>query len=100
MRSRLAVLLGGAAVAAAAAYRSLRPKRAPLPPDEPDTHADELRAKLEQSRAVVSEREEFEAAEVPVDQAEEMPSEVADRRAAVHSRGRKIADEMRRGANG
>jgi hypothetical protein len=96
VRSRLAVLLGGAAVAAAAAYRALRPKRAPLPPHEPDPHADELRAKLEESRAVVSEREEFEAAEVPVDQAAEIATDVGDRRRAVHERGREVAEQMRR----
>jgi hypothetical protein len=96
VRSRLAVLLGGAAVAAAAAYRALRTKQAPLPPQEPDPHADELRTKLEESRAVVSERDEFEAAEVPVDQAAEISTDVADRRRAVHERGREVAEQMRR----
>jgi hypothetical protein len=96
VRSRLAVLIGGAAVAAAAAYRALRPRRAPQAPAEPDTHADELRAKLEESRAVVAEREEFEAAEVPVDRADEIAPDVGDRRRAVHERGRRVAEEMRR----
>jgi hypothetical protein len=96
VRSRIAVLLGGAAVAAAAAYRALRPKAAPVTPPEPDTRADDLRAKLEESRAVVAEREEFEAAEVPVDQAEEVAGDVGDRRRAVHERGRQVAEQMRR----
>jgi hypothetical protein len=96
MRSRIAVLLGGAAVAAAAAYRAVRPKPAPAEPSEPDAHAKELRAKLEESRAVVAEREEFEAAEVPVDQADETAADVGDRRRAVHERGRRFAEEMRR----
>jgi hypothetical protein len=96
VRSRLAVLLGGAAVAAAAAYRALRPRRGLQAPAEPDSHADELRAKLEESRAVVAEREEFEEAEVPVDQADEIAADVGDRRRAVHERGRRVAEEMRR----
>jgi hypothetical protein len=96
VRSRLAVLLGGAAVAATAAYRTLRRRRAPQAPAETDSHADELRAKLEESRAVVAEREEFEAAEVTVDHAEDATPSVGDRRRAVHERGRKGAEEMRR----
>jgi hypothetical protein len=100
VRSRLAVLLGGAAVTAAAAYRALRPKRAPQAPAEPDSHADELRAKLEESRAVVAEREEFEAAEVPVDHSEEVTPSVGDRRREVHERGRKVAEQMRRPGTG
>ena len=90
------MLLGGAAVAATAAYRTLRRRRAPQAPAEPDSHADELRAKLEESRTVVAEREEFEAAEVPVDRAEEVAPSVGDRRRAVHERGRRVAEEMRR----
>jgi len=85
--------LAGAAGAAIAAYRKLRrPVAAPSAPEDP--RADELRQKLEESRAVVDEREEFESAETPVDQAE--PGDVGDRRQAVHERGRAAAEQMRR----
>lgn len=98
MRNRIAVLLGGAAVAGAAIYRALRPHRRPAEPlPEPDARADELRAKLEESRGVVAERDEFEAAETPVDLAEEVAPDLGDRRRAVHERGRKVAEQMRRG---
>jgi hypothetical protein len=100
VRSRIGLLLGGAAVAGAALYRALRPQRHPPEPIvETDARADELRAKLEESRSVVAEREEFEAAETPVDQAEEIGPELGDRRRAVHERGRHVAEEMRRGTS-
>jgi len=63
-----------------------------LPPPEPevDPRAEALRAKLEESKAVIDEREEFEAAETPVDEAD--PDE---RRRRVHEAGRAAVDEMR-----
>ncbi len=82
--------LAGAVGAAIAAYRKLRPP----PPAAADPRAEELRRKLDESRPLVDEREEFEAAETPVDQAE--PGDVADRRQAVHERARAAAEEMRR----
>jgi hypothetical protein len=89
MRARIA-WLAGAAGAGVAAYRKLR--RVPVPTDDP--RAEELRRKLDESRTIVEEREEFESAETPVDQAPE-PAEVEDRRKAVHERGRAAAEEMR-----
>jgi len=80
--------LGAIGVAGAAVVRALRRKPAPLP--APDSRAEELRQKLDESRVVVDEREEFESAETPVDEAE-----VADRRKAVHDRGRAAAEQMR-----
>jgi hypothetical protein len=80
--------LGALGVAGAAVVRALRRKPAPAP--APDPRAEELRRKLEESRAVVDEREEFESAETPVDQVE-----VDDRRRAVHERGRAAAEQMR-----
>jgi hypothetical protein len=80
--------IGAIGVAAAAAYRSLR--RKPEAPPAADPRAEELRRKLDESRAVVDEREEFESAETPVDEAE-----VDDRRRAVHERGRAAAEKMR-----
>jgi hypothetical protein len=84
--------LGAIGVAGAAVIRALRRKPAPVP--AADSRAEELRQKLDESRAVVDEREEFEAAETPIDQAE--PGDVGDRRRAVHERGRSAADQMRR----
>src|SRR5215207_4794220 len=97
VRGRLALVLGGAAVAGAAVFRRVR--RRPVPATVADEHADELRAKLAESRVVVDDREEFESAETPVDLAEDMVApDLGDRRRAVHDRGRHVAEEMRRGA--
>jgi hypothetical protein len=94
VRARIA-WLAGAAGAGVALYRKL--KRAPAPTDDP--RAEELRRKLEESRTIVEEREEFESAETPVDEVTgpeaEAEAEVEDRRKAVHERGRAAADEMR-----
>ena len=91
MRARIA-WLAGAAGAGIAAYRKLRPVSAPTETEDP--RAEELRRKLDESRTIVEEREEFEAAETPVDKVPE-PAEVEDRRKAVHDRGRAAAEEMR-----
>jgi hypothetical protein len=93
MRARTA-WLAGAAGAAIAVYRKLRPAPAPSPAPADDPRAEELRRKLDESRTIVEEREEFEAAETPVNDVPE-PAEVEDRRQAVHERGRAAADEMR-----
>jgi len=92
VRSRMAWLGGALGVAGAAAYRALRRRPVPVPPADP--RAEELRQRLDESRALVGEREEFESAETPVDQAE--PADVTDRRRAVHERGRAAAEQMRR----
>ena len=63
---------------------------APEPEPEVDPRAEALRAKLEESKAAIGEREEFEAAETPVDEAD--PDE---RRRRVHEAGRAAAEEMR-----
>jgi hypothetical protein len=89
VRARIA-WLAGAAGAGVAVYRKLR--RVPAPVEDP--RAEELRRKLDESRTIVEEREEFEAAETPVDKVSE-PAEVEDRRKAVHERGRASAEEMR-----
>jgi hypothetical protein len=97
MRARLALVLGGAAVAGAAAYRRVRGRPAPAA-TVADEHVDELRAKLAESRVVAEDREEFESAETPVDLAEDVAPDLGDRRRSVHDRGRHVAEEMRRGA--
>lgn len=98
VRARLALVLGGATFAGAAAYRRLRGKPAPAA-SVADEHADQLRAKLAESRVVVDDREEFESAETPVDLAADVAPDLGDRRRAVHDRGRHVAEEMRRGAS-
>jgi hypothetical protein len=85
--------VAGAAGAAIAAWRKFRqPPPTPAPAEDP--RAEELRQKLEESRAVVDAPEEFDSAETTVDEAE--PVDVQDRREAVHERGRASAEEMRR----
>jgi hypothetical protein len=84
--------LAGAAGAAAAAWRRFR--RAPEAELAEDPRAEELRQKLDESRAVVEEQhEEAASPETPVDEAD---LGVEERRAAVHERARAAADEMRR----
>jgi hypothetical protein len=62
-----------------------------------DPRADELRRKLDESRALVDERDEFEGAEVTVDRAEPAPEDPERRRRGVHEAGREAVDRMRRG---
>jgi hypothetical protein len=99
MRSRVAWLLAGAGIAVALFARFLR--RPPLssapepvaPPEsepDPDPRAGELRRRIAESREVVDEREVFEEAETPVDQAD--PDA---RRQDVHVRGRAALERMR-----
>jgi len=84
--------LAGAAGAAIAVYHRMRRRRAPVTAPVEDPRAAELREKLDESRAVVEDRDEFESGEVTVD------TEVAveDRRQAVHERGKAAAEQMRR----
>lgn len=93
MRSRLAWLLAGFGIAAALAARLRRkePRRLPAAPEPgDDPRADELRRRIAESRDVVDEREEFEAAETPVDEADP-----GHRRREVHQRGRAAVERMR-----
>jgi hypothetical protein len=104
VRNRLAWTVGGLGVAGAFALRALRVRRArgPLqePPavdEEPDERALELRRRLEESRALVDEREDFEAGETTVDEAAPAPSlSPEERRRRLHERARATVDEMRR----
>jgi len=88
MRGRAAWIAGGLG-AAGVAYRALR--RRPRPAADP--RADELRRKLDESKPLVDEREQFESGETAVDEAE--PATLAEKRAAVHERGQAAAREMR-----
>jgi hypothetical protein len=102
VRHRVVLIAGGAVVAAGALYRRLRGRR----PAEVD-RAGELRRKLEESRTIVEEREEFESAETPVDQAEHGPGErqraaapdeagpgLEERRRAVRDQAQAAIDQM------
>jgi hypothetical protein len=90
----------GAALGGLALYRLLRrraqdgPDEEPLPEAPPaEDRAEELRRRLEESRALVEEREAFEEGETTVDQAD--PDESVDRRRReVHESARTAADEM------
>jgi len=53
-----------------------------------------LRAKLAEARELADEREEFEGAETPVDEAEPVADPEARRR-SVHESGRSAAERMR-----
>ena len=88
MRNR-AAWIAGALGAAGVAYRALR--RQPKPPADP--RADELRRKLDDSKQLVEEREQFESGETPVDEVE--PPTLEGKRAAVHERGYEAARQMR-----
>jgi hypothetical protein len=85
---RLFALAGGFAL-----FGFLRRRREPAP--ERDPRADELRRKLEESRALVDERETFEGAELTVDRAEPAPEDPASRRRAVHEADRAAVERMR-----
>jgi acetyl-CoA carboxylase carboxyltransferase component len=88
VKARLGFLAGGVAVAAAAAYRLIRRRTPEAPPED---RAAALRQKLAESREVVEEREEYEAAETPVDTV----ADVDEARRGVHERGREAAEQMR-----
>jgi hypothetical protein len=102
-RNRIA-WLGGAALGAVALARALTrrppaPVQAPAPqpeaePSGPDPRAEELRARLADARELADERDEFEGAETPVDEAEPVADPEARRR-AVHESGRSAAERMR-----
>ena len=64
-------------------------------PSAPDPRAEELRRKLDESRSMVEEREEFEGAELTVDRAEPAPEDPESRRRAVHEAGRAMVEQMR-----
>ena len=91
MRSTAAWLVGGFAL-----FGFLRRRQQQVaPPEEaPDPRAEELRQKLAESRSIVEEHAEFEAAETPVDEVEPLDDPEARRR-AVHDSARALADRMR-----
>jgi hypothetical protein len=79
--------IAGALGAAGVVYRVLRRQ----PKQAADPRADELRRKLDESKPIVEEREEFEAGETAVDEDQTL----AEKRAAVHERGQAAVRDMR-----
>jgi hypothetical protein len=63
--------------------------------DKLDPRAEELRRKLDESRSLVDERDEFEGAELTVDLAEPAPEDLESRRRTVHDSAHGTIDEMR-----
>ena len=89
MRNRMA-WVAGAVGAAGVAYRALRRRSTTESPS--DARADELRRKLDESKAAGEDRDEFESGETSVDEAE---ASVDAKRAAIHDRARAATREMR-----
>jgi hypothetical protein len=91
MRRLVAWLLG-----TFASFGFLRRRREPAEVAEGhDSRADDLRRKLAESRSIVEERDEFEGAELTVDQAEPAPENPESRRRGVHEAGRAAVEQMR-----
>jgi hypothetical protein len=67
-----------------------QPPAATVEDEEADTRAGDLRRRIEDSRLLVDEREEFEGAETPVDEADPEA-----RRRDVHDRARQMVERMR-----
>jgi hypothetical protein len=61
-----------------------------------DPRAEELRRKLDESRSIVEERDEFEDGELTVDLAEPAPEDPESRRRAVHESARATTEQMRK----
>jgi hypothetical protein len=98
VRHPIAWIAGGIAVFGFLKRRRTGRTAAELAPEDesPNPRAAELRRKLAESRALVEERETFEAAEPTVEQTEHAPDDPERRRREVHEAGRQIAREMRR----
>jgi hypothetical protein len=94
VRVRYAWVVGAAGVAAVAlAGRRVFSRRSSLPlPTDP---ADDLRRKLDESRALGTEREELEAGETTVDRAATVPETLEERRRRIHERAQAAVEEMR-----
>ena len=88
MKARFAAV--GGALGGLAVWRLLR-RKSHAPAQAPPDPAAELRAKLEESKPLVTERESFEEAETPVDAAPDPES----RRRDVHEAARARIDELK-----
>jgi hypothetical protein len=89
MRRPLAWLLGGLAV-----FRLFQ-RRRQTEGTTLDPRAEELRRRLAEARELSDERDEFEAGETTVDQAEPATPNADARRREVHEAGRATVERMR-----
>jgi hypothetical protein len=64
------------------------------PAEAPDPRADELRQRLAEARELSDERDEFEAGETTVDQAEPATPDADARRQEVHEAARATVEQM------
>ena len=94
MRARVAFAAGAVGVAGALIARRVLRRRPERPPSIADDQAAELRAKLDESRSLADEREEFESGETTVDRAEPAGESVEERRRQVHEQARAATGEM------
>jgi hypothetical protein len=76
-----------------AAYRAMRGRRSVADTGGADARAAELKAKLQEARAVGDDGDAFDSDEVAEGRAE--PQDLQARRAQVHEQGRAALDEMR-----
>ena len=83
------MLLGLLGIGAAAALRRRRASNRLSQARGADSHAEELKRRLEEARAAAADRDEFEAGEQAVDQAE---ASVDERRRGVHEAARDVID--------
>jgi len=92
----LTLLTGALGLAGVVAARAVRRRRAGPPAGAPpaDPRAEELRRRLAEARGLDEEREEFEAAETPVD-AVEPAGDLDERRRRIHEDARAAAERMR-----
>jgi hypothetical protein len=90
-----AFLLAAAAGFGVVRLLTRRPSPAAAVEAPADSRAAELRRKLDESRGLVGERDEFESGETTVDAADAGASDPDERRRAVHEQGRETVERMR-----
>ena len=100
MRAGVALAAGAVVAGGALIARRVLRRRPEPQPSIADDQASELRRKLDESRSLADEREEFESGETTVDRAEPAGESVEERRRTVHEQARAATDEMGRAEGG
>ena len=95
LRPAWLVAILGTAAAALGLLRRRRFGAQPAPEPAVNDHADELRRRLAESRALAGDREEHEEGEVPVDRIDASRPDAEELRRDVRARGRDVARKMR-----